>query len=220
MAHNLKLMNSLGLRKETMDDYVQVENLTREAFWNVHVPGCNEHYLVKVLRDSEDFLPELDYVAELDGALAGNIMYAKSIVKNEDGDIYQVLTFGPVSVLPKYKFMGIGSALIKHTLVLAKELGYKAVLIYGDPEYYQRFGFVAAEEFGIKGRYGLFSPALQVLELESGHLQGVSGVFYEADVYELDEAAAEAFEATFPPKLKTETASQLRFRELLSQSHE
>ena len=56
-------MENIILRNETEQDYQAVENVTREAFWNVHVPGCNEHYLVHVMRDSELFIFELDFIA-------------------------------------------------------------------------------------------------------------------------------------------------------------
>ncbi|OHD15513.1 MAG: hypothetical protein A2087_04600 [Spirochaetes bacterium GWD1_61_31] len=52
------------IRPENVSDFRPVEELTRKAFWNVHVPGCNEHYLVHVLRGPPDFIPELDFVLE------------------------------------------------------------------------------------------------------------------------------------------------------------
>lgn len=60
-------MGQLLIRNEKTSDYAAVENITREAFWNQSVPGCDEHYLVHVMREHEDFVPELDLVAELDG---------------------------------------------------------------------------------------------------------------------------------------------------------
>lgn len=48
------------LRNELPDDYREVENLTREAFWNVYCPGCSEHYLLNVMRQSPDFIDQLD----------------------------------------------------------------------------------------------------------------------------------------------------------------
>lgn len=55
------------VRLETKADYDAVENLTREAFWNIYRPGCLEHYLIHILRDSDIFVPELDFVMEKDG---------------------------------------------------------------------------------------------------------------------------------------------------------
>ncbi len=57
----------IRIRPENKNDYDAVEKLARETFWNLYYPGCDEHYLCHILRNHKDFLPELDYVAELDG---------------------------------------------------------------------------------------------------------------------------------------------------------
>jgi putative acetyltransferase len=147
-------------------------------------------------------------------------MYARSLIRTPQGSEHPVLTFGPVSVLPAFQNMGIGQTLIKTTLKMAKEAGHGAILIYGDPDYYQRFGFTAAEVFGIRTKGGSFSPALQALELEPGYLKGIGGCFEEAAVYDVDPAAAEEFDSAFQPREKLVTESQKRFLDLLSQSHE
>ncbi|MBQ1770183.1 MAG: hypothetical protein IIZ99_05675, partial [Turicibacter sp.] len=56
-------------RLETKIDYYEVENLTREAFWNVYQPGCDEHYIIHIMRDDEDVVTALNYVCELDGRI-------------------------------------------------------------------------------------------------------------------------------------------------------
>ena len=48
---------NITIRLETKDDYKAVENLTREAFWNVYRPGCMEHYLLHCYRDDPAFVP-------------------------------------------------------------------------------------------------------------------------------------------------------------------
>ena len=60
----------LKLRTEQPADYRETENVTREAFWNLYSPGCCEHYLLHVMRDSPAFVPELDLVAERDGRMS------------------------------------------------------------------------------------------------------------------------------------------------------
>lgn len=215
MEDNPKLL----LRQTTTQDYRQIEWLTREAFWNVHVPGCDEHYLAHVLRDSPDYLFELDYVAVWDGSIVGNIMYARSEIRSKQGGCQKVLTFGLVSVLPTQQNRGIGKALINHTMNLASQQGHKLLVIYGDPDYYCRFGFVPGESFDIRTSDGLFSPALQVKELVPGALTGLNGTFHETGAYHLDPLAAAKFERGFEPKEKQETPSQKRFRELLALSH-
>jgi len=117
------------IRNERPEDHFAVENLTREAFWNLHVPGCNEHLLAHVLRGSPDFLPELDFVAEADGRIVGNIMFTRSRVVGADGAGRDTVTFGPVSVLPECQKRGVGRALIERGLALARAAGHRAVII-------------------------------------------------------------------------------------------
>ena len=66
------------VRREEEADYQRVEAITRKAFYNLYVPGCHEHYLVHVMREHEDFLPELDLVIEADGQVIGSILYTKT----------------------------------------------------------------------------------------------------------------------------------------------
>ena len=93
----------LLIRNERPEDYRTVEELTKKAFWNVNVPGCNEHYIAHILRSHEDFIKELDLVIEQDGVIVGNVMYTKSALVGENGRKKEILTFGPVSILPAYQ---------------------------------------------------------------------------------------------------------------------
>ena len=61
--------NDIIIRSEKKEEYREVENLVREAFWNVYRPGCSEHYVLHVLRDDPAFIKELDFVMEKDGKL-------------------------------------------------------------------------------------------------------------------------------------------------------
>ncbi len=54
---------TIKLRTEQPADYAETEHVTREAFWNHYSPGCNEHYLLHIMRGSPSFIPELDVVA-------------------------------------------------------------------------------------------------------------------------------------------------------------
>ncbi len=209
-------MNGLILRRETPPDYKTVENVTREAFWNHHGPGCEEHYLMHIMRDAEAFIPELDFVAEVDGEIVGNIVYTKSKIVGDDDVEHEVLTFGPVSVLPAYQGKGIGSELIEHTKWLAKEMGYKAILIYGDPEFYKRFGFVQAEKFDIGTADNYYAVPLLACVLEPGGLSDMKGRFFEDEVFQYDEEAVKEFDQEFPEKaLEEGLPSQILFKELV-----
>ncbi len=201
---------NINIRLEVEKDYEEVENLTREAFWDMYQPGCDEHLLAHKLRNVSAFIPELDFVAELDGQIVGNILYSKAIITSEKGEEHEVVTFGPLSVLPSHQKTGIGSKLIKYTIELAKAMGYKAVVIFGNPAYYHRFGFVNAEEFHITTSDGGNFDAFMVLELFEGALRGISGRFHEDAVFQIDNAELEDFEKKFPYKEKHITDTQFR----------
>ena len=206
----------LILRNAKKEDYRTVEQLVREAFWNLYVPGCSEHYVLHNLRKSSDFIPELDFVAEQGGQIVGQIAYSRGTIKGRQGEEKEVMTFGPVSVLPAFQKRGIGSTLIIHTIALARDMGYSAICIYGDPRYYSRFGFRCAEKYEIKTADNKFAVALQVLELRQGALNNVSGTFIESAAFAVDETEFAQYEATFPFKEKRETDSQREFRLLAS----
>ena len=98
----------LNIRNEKETDYKLVEDITRKAFYNMYIPGCIEHYLVHIMRRHEDFIPELDFVLELDGKVIGNIMYTKAELTDEAGNKKEIVTFGPISILPEYQRKGYG----------------------------------------------------------------------------------------------------------------
>ena len=87
---------NITIRLETEKDYRNVENLTREAFWNVFCPGCKEHYVLHCYRNDPAFVPELDFVMELDGELIGQIIYVRSEIVCDNGQKVPIMTFGPI----------------------------------------------------------------------------------------------------------------------------
>jgi len=204
------------IRNENTTDYRIVEELTREAFWNLYVPGCSEHFVLNNLRNSPDFIPELTFVAQKERQIVGHIAYSRGTIKNEQGAKKEIISFGPISVLPEYQKQGIGSALILHTINLARNMGCLAICIYGDPRYYSRFGFRCAERYEIKTSDDKFAVALQALELKHGALQNTAGKFIESIAYEVDEKKVTEFDNTFPHKEKAETDSQREFKILAS----
>lgn len=201
---------SMVLRREGEADYEAVENLTREAFWDMFKPGCDEHLLVHKLRRVPAFVPELDFVAVEDGQIVGHIIYSRAKVVGDDGNAHEVITFGPVSVLPSLQKKGIGSALIEHTMKLAREMGYRGIVIFGHPAYYPRFGFENAERFGITTADGVNFDAFMALELREGSLKGITGRFHEDPVFKIDEDEMEAFDRRFPHREKHVTDTQFR----------
>ena len=130
------------IRLETKEDYRAVENLTREAFWNVYRPGCMEHYVLHCYRDDPAFVPELDFVMELDGKLIGQVIYVRSQIECEDGRIVPIMTFGPIGIAPNYKRQGYGKRLLDYSMEKAKKMGAGALAITGNIDFYEISGFV------------------------------------------------------------------------------
>jgi predicted N-acetyltransferase YhbS len=198
----------IKLRLEEEKDYSTVENITREAFWNLYKPGCDEHFIIHNMRNAHEFIKELDYVAIYNNEIIGNIVYAKSKIISAIKE-YDVLTFGPLSVLPKYQNKGIGEKLVNHTIKLSKEMGFKAIIIYGNPKYYERFGFKNTKEYGITDMKGNYNDALMALELFSNALENIKGKFFEGEIYKINKEELETFEQGFPYKEKLVLDTQI-----------
>ena len=115
-------MDNLTIRLETEKDYRAVEELTREAFWNVYKPGADEHYYVNQMRNHPDFIPELAFVLEKDGNIIGNIMYTKAWLEDENGERKEILSFGPLCIAPEYQRHKLGKLLIEHSFDVAHDL--------------------------------------------------------------------------------------------------
>jgi len=184
-------MTGLLIRREEPKDHRDVEELTRAAFDNPDRVerskiGCPmEHHMVHCLR-KKDGINELNFIAEMDGQIVGHVIYSNAHILLPDGSMVDVLNFGPLSVLPNLQKIGIGSALMNYSIQEARKLGYGAILFFGHPEYYPRFGFVEAKEFDITDCNGESYPGLMAMELKTGYLKNVSGKFVEADIYNDD----------------------------------
>ncbi len=191
-------MKNIIIRKETQEDYYATEFMTMRAFWNLHGPGCNEHMLVNRLRGVEEYLPELSRIAELDGKVVGAIFYSKARIIDGDKED-EVLTFGPLAVEPTCFSMGIGALLLKETLELARDAGYKGIVICGEPEYYPKHGFVTCDHFDIHHPTFGNADAFMALPLNDG-FEKIHGFFYEAPIFEEceDEDEIREFTKRFP----------------------
>ena len=96
-----------------------------------------------------DFLPDLTFVAEVDGEIVGSIICTRSWVNDEFGERVETATFGPLCVHPTWQRRGVGSALIGHSRTLAAEKGYPAIIILGDPHNYCKHGFKTGKDLGV-----------------------------------------------------------------------
>ena len=204
--------NDYMIRLETPNDYRKVENLTREAFWNVYRPGCMEHYVLHCYRDREDFVPELDFVMEKDGEIIGHVMYVRAKIQADDGREIPIMTFGPISIAPEHKRKGYGKALLDYSMEKAKKMGVGALCMEGNIDFYGKSGFVVASTKGIHYYAEPREeevPYFLLKELKEGFLDGITGVYHTPEGYFVDEKAVEKFDADFPSKEKLKLPGQL-----------
>ena len=197
---------------ETEAERLAVENVMREAFWNYYSPACTEHYLVHVMRNCSAFVPELSLAAHDGDKIVGGAMCVMARIDGDDGIRREVLTLGPIGVLSEYQNGGIGAALIERTAEIARGMGFRAILLCGDPDYYARRGFVPAESFCIRNAENMYADALQARELRGGALAGAAGIYFEDEIYNIDETLAAEYDKLFPPKeavAGTETQKKL-----------
>lgn len=193
----------MKIREERPEDYNSILRLTYEAFLTLDYPGrlrMDEHFLVSLLQGSDYTIPELCYVAERDDEIVGHILYTKSEVAKADGTRLPTITFGPLSVLPRYHKQGIGAALVGHSIDRARDLGHGAILIVGVSDYYPKLGFKRARDYGLTLDDGTSPDEFMVFELLSGYLSGggvLSGMAPEFVQAEDDDAGFDSFHRWF-----------------------
>ncbi len=199
------------VRNEKETDYERVEEITRKSFWNLYVPGCIEHYLVHVMRSHKDFMPELDFVIEVDNQIIGNIMYTKAKLVDDSGEEKEIITFGPVCIIPEYQRMGYGKMLIEHSFDQAAALGYDVIVIFGNPSNYVSRGFKSCKKYNICLENGAFPTAMLVKELKPEALDGRKWIYYDSPVMKIDEQEAERFDERLEKMEKKFQPSQEEF---------
>ena len=223
------------IRPEEPKDYREVEELTREAFWNVYRPGCVEHYVLNQYRNSPDFVKELDFVMDEDGKIIGHVMFSRAelVVEEIPGTSPRMTeegsrpgiaswTFGPISIHPDYKRKGYGLKLLNYALEQARKIGVGFICMEGNIDFYKHAGFKLARTYNIDYHgepAGEEVPYFLAQELIPGWLanNGIGpgkkaatycppkGYFVAYD----NPKAFEAYEATFPPKEKLRLPGQL-----------
>ena len=209
------MKTKMNIRLEQPADYREVENLTREAFWNVYAPGCVEHYVLNQYRSNPDFIPELNFVMEVDGRIIGHVMFSKAEIVKEDGTILPAWTFGPISIHPDYKRKGYGLKLLQYALNKAREMGIGFICMEGNIDFYKHAGFVVASTLGIHYHAEPKDsevPYFLAQELIPGYLNGIEGTYHTPKGYYVafeNPEAFESYEATFPKKEKKHQDGQL-----------
>ncbi|MBO7601637.1 MAG: N-acetyltransferase [Bacteroidaceae bacterium] len=212
----------MNIRLEQPKDYREVENLTREAFWNVYRPGCTEHFVLNQYRMNPDFIPELDFVMEEDNMIIGHVMFSKAELILDNGNRKPSWTFGPISIHPDYKRKGYGLKLLQFALEKACEIGIGFICMEGNIDFYKHAGFDLASKLNIHYHAepkDAIVPYFLAQELIPGWLKsnGITEATYcpPKGYFVADEhpEAFETYEATFPSKERLRLPGQLGYEE-------
>ena len=182
---------NITIRPETPQDYYAVELLARDAGLGYYGPDADEHLHVYKTRRHRAFVPELDFVAELDGKVAGSIMYTRSRIIAKRKTYNDTLCLQYLGVIPSVQCRGVGRALVEHTIPLAKEMGFRAILFHGNPDYYPRLGFRPTSDFGIDGGF--------CMPLYEGALDGITHGRHIEPRIRLPKWQLRRFSRSFPP---------------------
>ena len=161
----------MTIRPEVSADIAAIHHVERTAFGR-----AEEADLVDALRVNGACTFSL--VAEIENQIVGHIFFSPmSFQAKESGPTFSgsVVGLGPLAVVPDYQKCGIGSALVHEGLQRLRDAGHDAVAVLGDPAYYGRFGFVAANNYNLRCKYDAPAEAFQLLELRPGVLQTCSG---------------------------------------------
>lgn len=216
------------IRLEEEKDYLKVENLVRDSFWNVYRPGAYEHYIVHNLRDDSSFIKDLAYIIEENDEIIGHINYSNGRLNLYKENRYGVdikvsegsgkaTVLGPIAIDSKYQSNGYGSKLIRHTLKLAEDMNIPFIFVIGDEEYYSRFGFESASKYNIyleetdtEDENPFFM--IKILNGNENTLKNLDydkGIFYNPEVFDVDEKMVDEFDENFEYKEKKVLEGQL-----------
>jgi predicted N-acetyltransferase YhbS len=171
---------NLLIRQEEKKDHDAVYQVVKTAFETMEKANGDEQDLVNRLRKSEAFIPELSLVAEIDGKIIGHILFTRMKIGEHIS-----LALAPVAVLPEYQGQGAGAQLIREGHRIARELGYRSVILVGHPDFYPRFGYSSASRWKISAPFEVPDEAFMALELVEGGLKDVSGeIEYAKEFFE------------------------------------
>ena len=165
---------NVTIRTETPKDFEAIYNFVKVAFETAEVSDGTEQDFVNQLRASKNYIPELALVAEINDEIIGHIMLTKFEIQGQD-QAFETLLLAPLAVHLEYRKEGVGSALVRRSFELAKQMGYHSAIVLGDPAYFSRFGFKTSKDFNIICENEIPAEYIQACELTEGSLTEVSG---------------------------------------------
>ena len=154
------------IRQESQKDYEEVYMVVKTAFEMAEHSDGNEQDLVVALRNSDSFIPKLSLVAVKDDKIVGYILFTKIKIEN-----HEEIALAPLAVLPEYQKQGIGSMLIEQGHKIAKKLGYHYSIVLGSENYYPKFGYIPATQYGIQAPFDVSNENFVAVKLNDTDIE-------------------------------------------------
>ena len=179
-------MNNLTIRPETHKDYKDIVSLVLRSFkeGTDYSDGSDIIALIEEIRDSKYYIPELSFVAELDGKIVGHFLFSHFPLSpskdggHDDKGQSEIVMLAPVSVHADYFRRSIGKEMLTLGIQKVRELGYKGITVEGNYRFYNQVGFQTSSNFNIYPTSGwpMEEPrCMMCQETYEGSLDGISG---------------------------------------------
>ena len=174
----------ITIRPEEHRDYKSIVSMILRSFQEGtdYSDGTDIIALVEEIRDSQYYIPELSFVAELDNKVVGHFLFSKFPLsptrQGGHGDDSEIVMLAPVSVHPDYFRQGIGTAMLTMGIEKVRQLGYKGITVEGNDRFYNKVGFRTSSEFHIFPTSGfpMTEPrCMMCQETYEGSLDGIQG---------------------------------------------
>ena len=164
---------NIRIRQEESTELPAICKLIEAAFADMQESDHQEHHLVEKLHKSDTYIPELSLVAKTDQEdIVGYILLTKVEIVSES-EVHTSLAVAPLAVLPEYQNRGIGGMLLKEAHKRTAALGYGTAVLLGHKDYYLRFGYRQAADYGITFPFDVPSGYCQVIELIPDALKSI-----------------------------------------------
>ena len=150
-------------------------------------------------------------MVEIGGQVICNIMYTKAKLIDECGEEKEILTFGPVSILPEYQRKGYGKRMMEYSFERAAALGYDTIVIFGNPGNYVGRGFKSCKKYNVCLEGDIWPAAMLVKELKPGALDGKKWFYSQSSAYDLDMEEAQRYDDSLEKMEKGFQPSQEEF---------
>ncbi len=163
------------IRPEATGDEAAIDSVVVRAYENVSYSDHTEQVMIRRLRGSTAYVPELALITATGTEIVGHIMLTSVSIRDDDR-VVPSLALAPLSVAPAYQGRGVGSALVSAAHDRARALGYTSVVVLGVPEYYPRFGYEPLQRYDITVPFDIRDDNCMILPLTADALVGVRGV--------------------------------------------